>query len=271
MTKKIDTIYAISTPPGKSAIAVIRISGKIAYQSVKKMSKSMPKKANQSITNKLYDKRGLIIDQTITTYYRSPKSYTGEDMVELSFHGGSATISKFIKEYKGYKGVRQAQPGEFTRRAFENNKLDLIQVEAVGDLINAETEEQRKEAYNQLGGGPSSRLKKIHTNLINVLAEAEAIIDFSDEELPKNIYRGIKEQIKNIIKEINLYVSQGLKNKKIQNGYVVGVVGKTNTGKSSFINYVSDQEVSIVANEPGTTRDIVESYIDVEGMPIRFF
>ncbi len=271
MTKKNDTIYAISTPPGKSAIAVMRISGKTAYQSVKKMSKSMPKKANQSIVNKLYDKSGLIIDQTITTFYRSPKSYTGEDMVELSFHGGSATISKFIKEYKKHKRVRQALPGEFTRRAFENNKLDLIQVEAVADLINAETEEQRKEAYNQLGGDPSIKLKKIHTKLINTLAEAEAIIDFSDEELPKDVFKKIKEQIKNIIKDIDIYVNQGLKNKKIQNGYVVGIVGKTNTGKSSFINYISGEDVSIVTNEPGTTRDIVESYIDFEGMPIRFF
>jgi len=271
MKKNKDTIYAVSTPLGKSAIALIRISGKKAHVSVKKISKSMPTKANHAKANKLLDNKGKIIDQTITTYFKSPKSYTGEDMVEISLHGGSAVIKKFISVYKQNKDVRQAEPGEFTRRAFENNKLDLIQVEAVGDLINAETENQRKEAYKQLEGGPSIKLKKIHNKIINVLAEAEAIIDFTDEDLPKNIHKKIKEQIQNIIKEIEFYISSSLKNRKIQEGYIVGIVGKTNTGKSSFINYISNREISIVTSAPGTTRDVVQSYLDINGLPVNFY
>jgi len=270
MKKKEDTIYAISTPPGKAAIALVRISGKEAFESVKKISKTMPNQPNHSQLNKLIDHKGDVIDQTITTFFKSPKSYTGEDMVEISLHGGSAIVSRFISIFKKNKKVRYAEPGEFTRRALENNKLDLIQAEAINDLINAETENQRKEAYNQLEGGPSTKLKEIHNKIINILAEAEAIIDFADEDLPKDTHSKIIEQIGNIIEEIDTYISLGLKNRKIQEGYIVGIIGNTNTGKSSFINLISDKEVAIVTNQPGTTRDLIESFIDVEGLPIRF-
>ncbi|PPR45035.1 MAG: tRNA modification GTPase MnmE [Alphaproteobacteria bacterium MarineAlpha5_Bin8] len=266
-----DTIYAVSTAPGKSAISVVRVSGKKAYESVKKISKSMPKKPNHSKLNKIIEKNGDTIDQTITTFYKSPKSYTGEDMVEISFHGGSAVLSKFIGMFEKNKDVRQAKPGEFTRRAFENNKLDLTQVEAVADLVNAETENQRKEAFNQLEGSSSLGLKKIHEKTKNLLAEAEAIIDFSDEDLPKNVYNQILEQIENIITEIDSAVSKNIRSRKIHNGYIVGIIGKTNTGKSSFINKISNQDVSIVTSQPGTTRDVLESYIDIQGLPVRFY
>ena len=137
-----NTIMAISTPPGKSAVALIRISGASAYLTVKKMSKNMPKKQNIATFNEILSHEGLIIDQTITTFFKAPKSFTGDDVVEISTHGSSAVIKKLMQTFLKSKDIRLAKPGEFTRRAFENNKLDLTQVEAIADIVSAETEAQ---------------------------------------------------------------------------------------------------------------------------------
>ena len=271
MVKKQDTIYALSTPPGKSAIAVIRISGKKAFDHIKKMSSSMPTKPNTSTLNKLITQTGEVIDQTITTYYKAPKSFTGEDMVEISMHGSNAVINKFIDVFKKNKRTRLAEPGEFTRRSFENNKLDLTQVEAIADLVNAETEYQRKQAYSQLEGNLTVKTKEIYNELTNALANIEAIIDFSDEELPKDLLNNTKEQIENITNKIDSILTNNNKGRKIREGFIVGIIGNTNTGKSSFINNISNHEIAIVSNKPGTTRDAIESYIDIKGLPVRFY
>ena len=271
MSKKRDTIYALSTPPGKSAIAVIRISGNTAFRLVNKMSSSMSKIPNKAVYNLLKTTKGDVIDQTITTYYKSPKSFTGEDMVEISMHGGNAVINKFINSFKKNKNVRLAEPGEFTRRSFENNKLDLTQVEAIADLVNAETEIQRKYAYNQLKGGFSLKTKHIYNELKKVLANIEAIIDFTDEDLPENLINKIEEQTKNINNEISQILNNYKSGSKIRTGYIVAIIGKSNTGKSSFFNNISKQDIAIVTNQPGTTRDALESFIDVFGLPVRFF
>ncbi len=271
MGKKQDTIYALSTAPGKSAIAIIRISGNNAYNYINKISTSMPTTPNKTALNKLITKNGDIIDQTITTYYKSPKSFTGEDMIEISLHGGNAVINKFINVFKKNKYARLAEPGEFTRRSFENNKLDLTQVEAIADLVNAETEIQRKQAYSQLEGNLTTKTKKIYNQLKIVLANTEAIIDFADDELPDDLFNNIKEQIENISNEIKNILKNNTKGRKIRSGFVVGIIGKPNTGKSSFINNISNQEIAIVTSKPGTTRDVLESYIDIRGLPVRFY
>ena len=270
MTKP-KTIFALSTPAGKSAIAVVRVSGKDAFSAINKISTSMPKKEKQSKINKIIDENGKTIDQTITTFFKKPKSYTGENMVEISLHGGASTTNKLIELLLKNKNLRMAERGEFTRRAFDNNKLDLIQVEAVSDLINSETEIQRRQAINNLEGALSDKTKKIYDDLKKLLANIEAIIDFSDEDLPSNIYLDIKEQKKNILKKLKKIIKNSEVGKKIRNGFVVGIVGKTNVGKSSFINKISNQEIAIVTNEHGTTRDILESYIDLKGLPVRFY
>ena len=195
MSNKQDTIYALSTPPGNSAIAVIRISGERSLDIIRSMSTSMPTRPNYSSLNTLKTKKGEVIDQTITTFYKAPKSYTGENMVEIALHGGNAVIKKFINNLQNFKKLRLAEPGEFTKRSFENNKLDLTQVEAIADLVNSETEIQRKTAHNHLRGVFSAESKKIYDNLKKTLANVDAIIDFSDEDLPKNLAKKIKEQI----------------------------------------------------------------------------
>ena len=186
-------------------------------------------------------------------------------------HGGNAVINKFINVFKKNKRARLAEPGEFTRRSFENNKLDLTQVEAIADLVNAETEYQRKQAYSQLEGNLTVKTKEIYDELTNTLANIEAIIDFTDEELPKDLLKNIKEQIENTYNKIDSILINNNKGTKIREGFVVGIIGKTNTGKSSFINNISNQEIAIVSNKPGTTRDAIESYIDIKGLPVRFY
>ena len=271
MVKTKDNIYALSTPPGKSAIALFRISGEKAYDIVKKISSAMPKKPNLSKTNTIINYKGEKIDHSITTYFKGPRSFTGEDMVEVSLHGGNASVKKFISTLNENNNIRLAEPGEFTKRAFENNKLDLTQVEAVADIVNAETEEQRKQALGQLMGALSEETKKIQNDIKKILANVEAIIDFSDEELPKNLIKKIKEQTKNTIKEIKFFLQNSNNGEKIRSGFSVGIVGITNSGKSSFLNNISQHDVAIVTKTPGTTRDVLESYIDLRGIPVKFY
>ena len=263
-----DTIYALSTPIGRSAIAVIRISGKNSYKTLKKISsikKIYPNKTTLSIL-KFENKP---IDQVVINYFKKPKSFTGEEMVEINCHGSLAVISKISKILE-LLGLRLAEPGEFTKRALLNNKIDLIQTESLVDLINAETEKQRSLAISNLSGKLSIFIKEINTTLSFILAKVEALIDFSDEDLPKNTSMTISEQKQNILNKINEELKKSKISKPIREGFLISVIGKPNTGKSSFINFISNKEVSIVTNLPGTTTDNVSSVLDIDGYKCTF-
>ena len=264
-----ETIFALSTSPGKAALGLIRISGSSSYDFIKKISTNMPKEPNIATFNEIITEEAKIIDQTITTFFKAPKSFTGEDMVEISIHGSNAVIKKILSILSKIK-ARLANPGEFTRRAFENNKLDLTQVEAIADIVNAETEMQRKQAISHLSGHFFKSTKNIFENLKKALANIEAVIDFSEEDLPENIMNKIKEQIGNNIQSINKILEGASNGISIRNGFLVAILGKPNTGKSSFINNISDKDLAIVTDQPGTTRDLIESFIDIDGYPIRF-
>ena len=268
MSKYNDTIYALSTPTGKSAIALIRVSGKKTLETIKKISSIKKISPNKTKVTFLKHKN-KIIDQVIITYFKKNKSFTGEDMFEINCHGSPAIIIKISKTLK-YLGLRLAEPGEFTRRALMNDKIDLLQTEGLSDLINAETEKQRSLAITSLSGDLSVFVKDINNRLSLVLANTEALIDFSDEDLPRNVLIKVKEQTKNIIKTLEKEINNSKITKPIRNGFVVSVVGKPNTGKSSFVNYISKKEVSIVTNIPGTTTDNITSTIDIEGYKFTF-
>jgi tRNA modification GTPase len=270
MNKQNKTIYALSTPSGKSALAIIRISGPLSHKCIKKISKNMPLETNRATYNELVSFEGELIDQTITTFYKSPKSFTGEDMVEISTHGSKAVLKKIFSLLSNNVETRIATPGEFTRRAFENNKLDLTQVEATADIVNAETEMQRKQALNHLSGSFFLSSKKMFEDLKKILANIEAFIDFSEEELPDTLMLNIKEQIENNIQEIRKILKNSSIGISIREGFDIAILGKPNTGKSSFINNVSSREVAIVTDLPGTTRDLIESFVDIDGYPIKF-
>ena len=268
MSKYKDTIYALSTPTGKSAIAVIRISGEQSLNVLKKISsikKIQPNKTKLTLLS--FQKQ--IIDQVLVVFFKKPNSFTGEEMVEINCHGSNAIITKISKILE-ILGLRLAEPGEFTRRSLMNDKLDLLQTEGLADLINSETEKQRSMAISGLSGKLSKFVNKTNEQLKLMLANTEALIDFSDEDLPKNILNKILEQNKNLINRIKKEINNSEISKPIREGFVVSLVGKPNTGKSSFINYISKKEVSIVTNIPGTTTDAVTSTIEIDGYKFTF-
>ena len=185
-------------------------------------------------------------------------------MVEISCHGSVSVINK-ITDTLLHKKIRLAEPGEFTKRALINDKLGVLEAEAINDLVNAETENQRKIAIGNLTGNLDKFINEVSNKLKKLLADVEAIIDFADEDLPKEIYKGIKEQNKNICKSIENILVKSTISRKIYDGFNITIIGKPNTGKSSFINYINNREVSIVTNIPGTTTDLVSSTLDIKG------
>ena len=268
MSKYNDTIYALSTSTGKSAIDVIRISGNNSLKILKKIiliNKIIPNKTNLVILK--YKKE--VIDRVILTYFKAPKSFTGQDVFEINCHGSPAVVKK-ISNILSFLGARLAEPGEFTKRALMNNKLNLVQTESLSDLINSETEKQRSLAINNLSGGLSIFVEKINKKLTQLLANTEALIDFSDEDLPKNVLSKIKEQNKNIIQIIKNELKNSSISKPIRQGFVVSLVGKPNTGKSSFVNFISNKKISIVTSFPGTTTDAISSTLDLYGYKFTF-
>ncbi|MDC3017325.1 tRNA uridine-5-carboxymethylaminomethyl(34) synthesis GTPase MnmE, partial [Pelagibacteraceae bacterium] len=258
-----ETIFALATQRGKSGIAVFRISGNSSHKLIKSISSKKKFKTNFATLNNLLDGKS-IIDQTLTTFFKSPKSYTGENMVEISCHGSISVINKITKTLLK-KQIRLAEPGEFTKRALMNDKLSVLEAETINDLVNAETENQRKTAIGNLSGNLDKLVNEISNKQKKLLADIEAIIDFADEDLPKKIYNSIREQNKNIYKQIENIIKKSSLSRQIHNGFTITIIGKPNTGKSSFINYINNKEVSIVTNIPGTTTDLVSSTIDIQG------
>ncbi len=258
-----DTIFALATQRGKSGIAVFRVSGKGSHTIIKSISSKKKFKTNFATLNNLLDGKG-VVDQTLTTFFKSPKSYTGEDMVEISCHGSISVINKITKTLLKNQ-IRLAEPGEFTKRALMNDKLSVLEAETINDLVNAETENQRKIAIGNLSGNLDKFINEISNKQKKLLADIEAIIDFADEDLPKEIYNNIIEQNKNIYKQIEKIIERSNLSRQIHDGFTITIIGKPNTGKSSFINYINNKEVSIVTNIPGTTTDLVSSTLDIQG------
>ncbi len=258
-----DTIFALATQKAKSGVAVFRVSGKDSHKIIKLISSKKKFKTNVVSLNNILDEKE-VIDQTLTTFFKSPKSYTGEDMVEISCHGSISVINKITKTILKNK-IRMAEPGEFTKRALINEKITVLEAETINDLVNAETENQRKIAIGNLSGNLDRFVESLLKKLKKLLADVEAIIDFADEDLPEKLFKKIKEQNKNICMQIEEAVNKSSLSKQIFDGYKITIIGKPNTGKSSFINYINNKQVSIVTNIPGTTTDLVSSTLDIDG------
>lgn len=268
-----DTIFALSSAHGKSGVAVIRISGQNLIDLAKQIifspsggvrhSRRGVEPRHAYFTN-LKDDNGDLIDQCIAIYFNAPYSFTGEDIIEIHSHGSPAVINK-IFEFLRNHGCRIANRGEFSRRAFYNNKMDLTDVDGLIALLDAQTDKQRQSALHSLTGHDSIIYNKWRESMIEISAYSAAILDYADDELPKNIDKKILNKTKKLLEEIKSSLSQSRASRAIQNGFNIVLVGKTNVGKSSIFNKLVGSNRAIVSSIAGTTRDVVSQQIDIDG------
>ena len=262
-----DTIFSSATNAQKSAIKIIRISGKDVSKIPKIFSFKPPKPRFASL-RRLYDLNNNMIDDAVVIFFPGPSSVTGEDVFEIHTHGSLIIEKKIYDCLANTSRFRIANRGEFTKRAFLNGKIDLTQAEGINDLINAETENQFKLSISHYEGALYDKLKLWRSDVIFLLSKLEAMIDFSDEELPQEIEALFKKKLSYLIKEMRNSIKSSNYGERIRNGFVVTILGKPNVGKSSLINYLSNKKIAIVTEEAGTTRDILEVLLDFDGFPV---
>ena len=261
------TIYALSTVPGKSGVAVIRVSGQLAKVAIKKLTKKTLKPREATLC-KLYDYKDNVFDQAVVVFFEDKKSFTGEPVVEFQTHGSLSIISKLLDELSMIEGFRLAEPGEFTKRAYLGGKINLVQAEGLADLIDSETEKQREQALMHYGNLLSDKYFSWSEEIKTCLALIEASIDFSDEDIPKNLLNKIRKISSKIKAEINEFLKTEKNADFVKEGLRVAIIGRPNSGKSSLINYLSRKKIAIVSKKPGTTRDILRSQENFFGVPV---
>ncbi len=263
------TIYALSSGPGISGIAVVRISGKKSKEIIKLISKgNLPKERVATLKKFINPKNGELIDEGLIIFFKKPNSYTGEDMAEFHIHGSKTVVQEMLRVLEEFEDCRLAEPGEFTKLAFQNNKINLLKAESVGDLIAAETELQRKQALRIMSGESSKKFNFWRDELIQILSDIEAKLDFPDEDIPKEISKKIKAKCEKIKNEIGIVLDDNKSGEIIREGFKIAIIGPPNVGKSSLLNYFSRREVAIVSEKAGTTRDVIETHLDLEGIPV---
>ncbi len=262
-------IYALSSGRGPSGIAIIRLSGKETIKITKLLTKKKDLKIKEINLCKFYDPlNDSLIDEGLLLLFPSPNSFTGDDLAEFHVHGSNAVITKFLKTLSEQSNCRLAEPGEFTKTAFQNNKIDLLEAESIGDLIHSETELQRQQAINLVQRNASNYYNNLREKLVKSLAYIEAQIDFAEDDLPESVLKEVQTTIKEVYKDIKKILNDNKVGEKIREGFRVAIIGEVNAGKSSLLNLLSKREAAIVSDEEGTTRDIIEIYLNIDGYPV---
>ncbi len=263
------TIYALSSGPGVSGIAVIRISGEDTSKVIELITGKRtprPRVATLRKINKINTSE--LIDEGIILWFPGPESYTGEDMAEIQVHGSKAVIDELHSNISKIRNCRLAEPGEFTKLAFQNGKINLLKAESVADLISSETEIQRQQAIRIMNGRSADQFNFLRDKLLKILSHVEAKIDFPDEDLPKDILNDIKKSSDDVLKNIEKILNDQKVGERIREGFKIAILGPTNAGKSSLLNHLSNRDAAIVSEIAGTTRDVIETHLNIDGYPV---
>jgi tRNA modification GTPase len=265
-----DTIFALASAPGRAGVAVFRISGPEARQALALCAgDTFIPRPREALLRKLHNpKTQEPIDKALVLFFENPDSFTGEDVVEFQTHGGRAVAQAVTAALQSLGGFRMAEPGEFARRAFENGKLDLTEAEAIADLVDAETEAQRKQALRQMDGALGNLYEQWRETLSRALAHFEATIDFADDDLPKDAESKQLENLRTLAQNIARHLDDRHRGERLREGFFVTILGAPNAGKSSLLNALARREAAIVSPIAGTTRDVIEVHLDLGGYPV---
>ena len=263
------SIYALSTGPGVSGVAIIRVSGRNTKKIIKLLTNKplpAPRIATLRKINKINTSE--LIDEGIILWFPGPESYTGEDMAEFHIHGSKAVIDALHSSISEVENCRLAEPGEFTKIAFQNGKINLIKAESIADLISAETEIQRQQAIKIMNGKSADKFNELREKLLKILSHVEAKIDFPDEDLPEDILKTIKTNSNEVFLDIKKILDDQKVGERIREGFKIAIIGPTNAGKSSLLNHLSNRDAAIVSEIAGTTRDVIETHLSIDGYPV---
>ena len=264
-----DTIFAVASGLQRAGVSIIRVSGPAALLTYKNLThRPVPPPRTAVFGSFRVPETHQLLDRGMMLYFEAPNSFTGEDVIEYHVHGGVAVVRGFLDVLARQPECRLAAPGEFTRRAFENGKMDLTAAEAVADLIDAETEAQRMQALDQLGGTLARLYKGWAENLKKILAHQEAEIEFPEEDMPTQVAEKLKPEITALINEMRQHLDDGHRGERLRNGVLIAILGAPNAGKSSLLNALARRDVAIVSEEAGTTRDVIEAHLDLGGYPV---